>query len=108
MMEWLLQLKPAVWYYGHLLMAACAFNIAGHLLASGRWVTYRFDMGRDERERSFNFYVVGLFIFGVALDMAMAAFPSAWQAHMAAIAFAVAAGLIGAGSISWRMVRRWR
>ena len=74
-MEWLLQLKPGFWYYGHILI---------------------------------NFYIVGLFIFGVALDMAMAAFPSAWQVHMAAIGFCAAAGLIAAGSISWRMVRRWK
>lgn len=87
--------------------AFCAFGIAATLQGAGASPEFRLRIGETERERGYNFKVVGLFLFALAMDLASAPFGIEGTAHIAAITLACLTGTIALSLFAWRL-RPWK
>lgn len=91
----------------HFYAAACAFGIAAVLQGAALSPEFRFLIGKSERERSYNFSVVSLFMFAICLDLATAPYGANEANHAGAIILACLTGTIALSMFAWRL-RPWK
>ena len=91
----------------HLWAALCAFGIASFLFTAGRSAEFRFLIGPSEADRSFNFQVVSVFLFALALDLGSVPVGIESFPHAAAISLACVAGTLALSMFVWRVLK-WK
>jgi|TARA_Y100000034_G_scaffold133796_1_gene200327 hypothetical protein len=87
--------------------AVCAFGIAAVLQGAAASPDFRIRIGASERERSYNFQLVAVFLLALGLDLASIGIGVDDLAHHAAILLACLTGTIAMLMFAWRLFK-WR
>lgn len=89
--------------FTHAFSALCAFGIAGVLKGAALSPHFRLRIGASERERSYNFSLVALFLFALCLDLVAASARVSELAHAAATILASITGAMALGLFVMRL-----
>lgn len=91
--------------WAHGFASFCALGVGIFLLIAGRSVEFRIAIGPTELERSFNFQLVALFLFALALDLGIAPFGVNALPHLLAIALVCVSGALAVIVLTSRVVK---
>jgi len=91
----------------HLITSAFAGFVSIVLFFAGRSPEFRYRIGQEEHQRSFNFWLIGIFIFSLSLDVAAAPLGVGHTAHLMAICLSSAVGAIVSFLFAYR-IAAWK
>lgn len=94
-------------FAAHVWGAVCALILCGLLFGASHSPKFRFKIGPSERDRSFNFAVVALFLFALGMDFIAAIAKIEGASHYATVSLVCITGTVAVAKIGWRGLR-WK
>lgn len=88
----------------HAYAALCAFGIAAVLKGAALSPEFRLRIGPTERDRSYNFSLVSLFLFALCLDLGAVPFDIHGAPHIAAVTLACLTGTLALSLFGLRLL----